>query len=177
MRRRLFLSFVAVSLLLIGVVPASAGVGLRLGGLGLLEGEEDTRGIDKESDFAIGVDGDILFTSTVALNLGLLLAIDPSSMNTDAYVGVRFIVPVAADKVDMTFRLGPLVRYLFDYDAPGDGGVGIGGLGGVGFQFHSGATSLFTVEFDVQVYKFLYPDSLSDADIQIGFAYLLGWKF
>ena len=178
MRRRLCLLVVGALLsVLFLAVPASARVGFRLGASALIEGEDDILAMDRETDFAIGVDGDIWFHDAVAFNLGFLLGIDPDTMATDGYLGFRFRVPVMADKMDMTFRVGPMVRYLFDYDEPGDGGVGVGGILGVGVQVATGSDSLFTIEFDVQSYKFIFPDTLSDADFQVGFTLLVGWKF
>jgi hypothetical protein len=156
---------------------ASARFGLQLGGTATVLYDDAVRAMDEDADFAVGLSGDFGLTGALGLYVGGLFGFDPETMHADLLLGLRLLLPIEQDQIWLTLRAGPLVKYFFDYDAAGDGGLGVGGSVGPGLEFavYEGDNA-FTFDMDVQVWKFLYPSSFADADTQVGLTFLFGWK-
>jgi len=156
---------------------ASARFGLQLGGTATVLYDDAVQAVDDDTDFAVGLSGDFGLTGVLGMYVGGLFGFDPETMHADLLLGLRLLLPLEEDQMWLTLRLGPLVKYFFDYDEAGDGGLGVGGSVGPGMEFsvYEG-DSTFTVDVDVQIWNFLYPSSFEDTDTQVGLAILFGWK-
>lgn len=163
------------------VVPqpavADARLGLQIGGTATFLYDDAVRAMDEDTDFAVGVFGDIDLVGVLGLHVGALIGFDPMTMHTDGLVGLRIRATAEEDRIWFLFRTSALVKYFFAYDAAADGGVGVGVAAGPGLEFSATAGSVFTFDIDVQVWKFVAPESFKDADLQVGMAYMIGWRF
>ena len=157
---------------------ANARFGFQLGGTATVLYDDAVQDMDADADFAVGLNGDIGFTDLLGLYVGGLFGFDPATMHADFLLGLRLRPEVLSEQMWLTFRLGPLVNYFFDYDHAGDGGVGVGGSAGPGLEVAVYEDdNAFTFDVDVQVWKFVAGDAaFTDADLQVGLTILMGWK-
>jgi len=182
MRQRLL--FVGV-LAIVGAValaaprPASAAArfGLQIGGTATVLYDDAVRAVDEDTDMALALTGDFDLSGLLGLYVGGLFGFDPETMHADLLLGLRLRPAIEEDQMWFTFRVGPIVKYFFDYDEIGDGGLGVGGSAGPGLEFSAyEGNNAFTLDVDVQAWKFLSPEAFEDTDVQVGIVFLFGWK-
>jgi hypothetical protein len=177
--RHLGLTIGALALVLCVAAPAAANArfGFQLGGTATVLYSDSIRSMDEDADFAVGLSGDIGFTDLLGLYVGGLFGFDPNWMDADLLVGLRLRPEIVAEQMWLTFRVGPLVKYFFNYDHAGDGGFGVGGSAGPGLEVATyEGDNAFTFDVDVQVWKFVSGAAFKDADVEVGMTFLVGWK-
>lgn len=179
MRQGLWIVFVVALLAAAAPRPAAADArfGLQIGGTATVLYDDAVKSVDEDTDFAFGLSGDFDLTGILGLYLGGLFGFDPETMHADLLLGLRLRPVIEEGQMWFTFRVGPLAKYFFDYDEAGDGGIGVGGSAGPGVEFSAyEGNNAFTIDVDVQVWKFLAPEAFEDTDVQVGLAILFGWK-